>query len=775
MEIGRFINFVRLSFICVFICLTYKYSISDENRWSTNGPAGGSVHSIEIHPQNPQIIFIGTIHNGIYKTTDGGNLWNHIETDDQLRCMREIAIHPYAPDTIYATSTEGIFKSSDNGVNWIKLYPPQGIDNEYSAFVIHPDEPSLLFAGGPFNEWKSTDGGQNWEQLNIPRLVGVEDFAIDPSNTDIIYLVTNTTYYGYGIFKSTDRGHSWLSIQNNIAGEFFCWSIDIDPQNSLIVYLGLHNPNGTDSCLFKSTNGGQSWTEVSPRDLTIGGFFKVSVSPYENNTIFACSINDGIFISTDGGLNWGRSNEGLKVLLLASIEFDIINNIIYLAVYYDGIYKSINNASSWQKISTNINIAICQGLAISPITASNAFVATVSGLQRTVDGGQSWEYVDVGFPPYHGTGDVEFDLFNPTFIYLCTHHRFWVNPILETGFYRSTDNGDTWHFFNNGLPGENSYVDIAISYLGNDNRRIFLSSYRGIYYSDDIGQTWNQCTSGIPQNTYINALAVAPSDQNIVAAGTGWLNNQVFLSSDRGGSWYRLYNYPDTTGWAVMDIKFHPFDALHIYVGTDGAGIFESADGGDSWASILNDLPADPDYPTVGGIAINPYNPSNMFVSSSRYGIYQSHNGGQNWEPFNNGLDTTATAGHIEFAAADTNHLYFASTERSVWTITRTPTGIDDKSIKLPAEISIETYPNPFNSEIIIKYNSNSSERITLNIYDIMGRKVKTLIDETARAGLNTARWNGTNEDNKNCPSGVYFARLEAGVVSKTAKMVLLK
>ena len=251
---------LRTCQVCIILLAVCTIPISlraDENQWSITGPPGGSVKCIEIHPQNPQIIYVGTIQNGIYKTIEGGDTWYHLETPDQLVCMRQIAINPDTPDTVYATSTSGIFKSSDGGANWTKLYPPQGADNEYEAFLIHPSNTNLLFAGGAMNEWMSTNGGQNWVQLNVPHLVGIVDMAVDPSNTDVIYMATNTAFYGHGIYKSTDRGQSWTDIQNNISGMLFGHCISIDPQNTQVLYLGMENPDGIDNCLFKSTNGGQ--------------------------------------------------------------------------------------------------------------------------------------------------------------------------------------------------------------------------------------------------------------------------------------------------------------------------------------------------------------------------------------------------------------------------------------------------------------------------------------------------------------------------------------
>lgn len=774
----KFNSKMSLNFIIclLFYTLLTSQLIADENSWSTNGPSGASVYSIELHPQNPQIIYIGTIQNGIYKTTDGGNVWSHLYADAQISCMREIAIHPNAPETVYATSTEGMFKSFDNGASWSKLYPPQGVDNEIIAFLIHPDEPNLLFAGGPLNEWKSTDGGQSWQQLGIPHLAGIRDIALDPSNHDNIYLVCNTTFMGAGVFKSTDRGQSWQNIQNNLVGEFFAGSMAVDFLNPSVVYVGFSNYSDTDSCLFKSTDGGQTWQDITPPNLSISTIERVAVSTFENNTVYACTRADGVFKSTDGGATWESCNEGLRIYLIASIGFDALGRIIYLGTYRDGIYRSIDNGATWQKISFNINASSCQGLTISPNNPDYGYVATVGGVYRTTNMGMTWEYIPVGYSLYHGPGDILIDNHLESNIYLCTHHRHLSNPISQTGFYRSTDNGITWNFFNNGLPADDSYHQIALSYEGNNNRRIFLSSFRGIYYSDNLGEDWNICSNGMPPDNWFTAMEISPLDPDVIAAGDEY--NRIFISYDRGVNWSQLPELPDMSGWYINDIEFHPYDPDQIYVASGDVGLFKTTDGGQDWLNINNDLPVDPHAPVVSGIAVNPYNPSNVFVSSSRYGIYQSHNGGQNWEAFNTGLDTTATAGFIEFAAADTNQIYFASKSRSVWTITRTTTDVGDRIVELPSAIAIRAYPNPFNSQVTIEYEINKTTRISIDLYDILGKKVRTLSEGRMPAGKHKKIWNGENDAGRVCPSGVYFARLiqeESDTGGKPIKLILLK
>jgi photosystem II stability/assembly factor-like uncharacterized protein len=198
------------------------------------------------------------VQNGIYKTSDSGNSWSHIESTVLYENQRVISIHPTAPETIYAATAGGLFMSSNSGQDWIMLYPPYHETNEYRAFAIHPIHPNILFAGGVMDQWKSTDGGQSWYQLNIWPRVGIEDFVMDPLDPETMYLTSGSIPYGLGIWKSTDTGDSWFPIQNNIDSSYaFGSDLALDPVDSDILYFGLGDPDGVSGrLLWKSTDGG---------------------------------------------------------------------------------------------------------------------------------------------------------------------------------------------------------------------------------------------------------------------------------------------------------------------------------------------------------------------------------------------------------------------------------------------------------------------------------------------------------------------------------------
>jgi len=741
---------------------------ADENAWTTNGPYGGSVLTIAIHPFDNQIIYIGTVQNGIYKTTDGGESWNHLGNGHQFSCMRDISIHPFGPDTIFAATTDGIFKSTNGGDDWAFIYTPEYPQNEIISILIHPEQPELIFAGGPVNEWKSIDGGSTWERLPVPRNTGIEDISIDPGNPDILYFVSNSMASGNGIWKSEDRGQTLFSIQNNIDSSGYGKDIEVDYENGNILYLAVSSVFDTlGACLYKSENGGDSWFDISPDELTLPYIFKVVIYPSEQNTVFLCTSDDGVFRSHDGGDTWQSVNSGLNIWQIPTMEIDLDNYIIYLGTFYDGIYKSITNGENWQKISSNISSSPCKNIDACSINPGKAYVTMNSGLFRTSDLGESWERVEVGIHPFNAPTAIFIDKLDPYNLFMTSGPQT-LFPINAAGFHRSEDDGASWTFFNDGLPEYNFYVDINIAYQNQEARKIFLASRQGVYYSEDNGESWLLCNNGLPQNRYYRVIDICPSSQNVIASGNN--ENEVFLSIDCGVSWVQLADLPYQPYSRIMDIEFNPNNPNEIYVSSYKNGIYKTDDGGFTWENINANLPVGSGYILISSILINRYNTNNIFVGLNGFGIFQTFNGGISWESLNAGLDTTCRVDMLKFAHDDTTELFLSTLDRSVWTITRTQTGIADKGDILPSETSLSNYPNPFNASTNIKFSLPNSADVKIDIYDILGRRVSTIVNEHLFAGYHSVIWNPVD-----LSSGAYFYKIEAGEYEISKKMILLR
>ena len=172
----------------------------------------------------------------------------------------------------------------------------------------------------------------------------------------------------------------------------------------------------------------------------------------------------------------------------------------------------------------------------------------------------------------------------------------------------------------------------------------------------------------------------------------------------------------------------------------------------------------------MSGIAINSLNPDNIFVSADHYGVYQSHDGGDSWEEFNEGLDTYYSNSHIIIDPNDTSRVILATDLQSVWTITRTATGIEDNVIALPSSVNLGAYPNPFNAATRITFNTNAASNIKADIYDVLGRHVVNIVNEYLYPGYHSVVWKP-----EAISTGQYYLKLDDGNSVNTQKMMYIK
>ncbi|MGB9831767.1 MAG: VPS10 domain-containing protein, partial [Fervidicoccus fontis] len=226
---------------------------------SKDGLYGGSVYSIAIDPKNTSTIYAGTGY-GIFKYSNDGMRWTQIGL--KIYKVWSISINPQNTQIIYAGTNGGIFKSVDGGENWVKI-----LNAEHSEVIIDPIDTQTVFASvfgsvfayKEYGMFKSTDGGTTWKKIRDHPFTSI---AIDPSNTQIIYIGSESS-----VFKSTDGGLNWVKIDNGLPkvspSEFLYYeSLAIDPTNTQIIYAGT-DVSGADHGIFKSTNGGKSWTKIN--------------------------------------------------------------------------------------------------------------------------------------------------------------------------------------------------------------------------------------------------------------------------------------------------------------------------------------------------------------------------------------------------------------------------------------------------------------------------------------------------------------------------------
>jgi photosystem II stability/assembly factor-like uncharacterized protein len=325
-------------------------NIAEANTWIGIGP-WVNINALVIDPVTPSILYAGT-DGGLFKSTNGGESWNAINSGLGDYDILDLAIDPVTPTTIYAAvafhtlAGGGVFKSMDGGNSWSAAR--KGLPNYVSKLAIDPLTPTTLYAV-TFSEgvYKSTNGGESWRAANKglsaenPALV----LAIDPAMPGTLYLGT----YSGGVFKSTDSGGNWSAVNTgidlNTEYENAVDKLVIVPATPSTVFAVTRYRG-----VFKSTDGGQDWTafDIGPVLPYAAGPLLMPdlVSPA---TLYLIKSVDEIYKSTDGGIHCeAYSSTGLlnnsPNLFITVLAIDPMNtNILYLGTHGGGIFTNQTN------------------------------------------------------------------------------------------------------------------------------------------------------------------------------------------------------------------------------------------------------------------------------------------------------------------------------------------------------------------------------------------------------------------------------------------------
>jgi photosystem II stability/assembly factor-like uncharacterized protein len=626
------------------------------NAWTTNGPEGGGITTLAIDPQTPTTVYAGTWGAGVFKSTNGGANWSPANTGLPSPAISALAVDPLTPATLYGgTSDAGVFKSTDGGGSWSPINT--GLTNlRILALAIDPHSPTTLYAGtdggvfkssdggsrwsAPTNHlyadtlaidpqapatlyagsFKSTDGGSSWSATGLTSLdVSVYALAIEPQTPATLYAGTNG-----GVFKSTDGGANWRAANTGLTRPLgvSVWALAIDPQTPTTLYAGTTGAFAGAGGVFKSIDGGDSWSAVNTGLPGFPGFAGqlpgnatvLAIDPRTPATVYAGALGRylsdsmvpgmGVFKSTDGGKNWNSVNAGLTAIPVRKLAIDPqARATLYAGALGAGVFKSTDGGTSWSSVN-DLRLIRSTGiydLAVDPQTPTNIYVSSTGNLMKSTDGGMSWAAT--------GPSSIQalaIDPHAPATLYAGTEFRV----------LKSTDGGTTWRA--TGFR-QNSVFALAIDpqapatlYAG--TRRFYLNGDRaGVVKSTDGGASWSAVNTGLP-NAAVVALAIDPQTPTTLYAGTFFDRSAgvggVFKSIDGGDTWSAV-----NTGLTNLDVRalaIDPQTPATLYAGTYGGGVFKSTDGGVSWSAFnpgLTNL-------FVESVVVDPRRPTTLYAST---------------------------------------------------------------------------------------------------------------------------------------------------------------
>jgi photosystem II stability/assembly factor-like uncharacterized protein len=351
----------------------------------------GFFHDLAVDPVTPLVLYASS-DDGVYKSTDGGRRW--FRSSNGLTVQRPIvlAIDPKTPSTIYAGSglfssnTPTVFKSTDGGANWGPLASTSPFQFA-SVIAIDPLTPSNIYVyNGVIT--KSTNGGASWNPPGTNAPGSVSSIAIDPSNPLNVYAAGNN-----GIHKTTDGGANWSPAVNGMPNPVSVGRVAIDPAHPSTLYAN------TSAGVYKTTDGGANW---SPSLSGIGLSRLIVVDPSDGSTVYAYvgkpsgSFNTSfaLYRTTDGGANWVALNAAPPTQLsaLAIDPFNRANLYVIIDTFSfgdsDGFLLKLAPAGNSIVYSTLLggrvstapanNIITDQGTAVAVDAQGAAYVAGVS-------------------------------------------------------------------------------------------------------------------------------------------------------------------------------------------------------------------------------------------------------------------------------------------------------------------------------------------------------------------------------------------------------------
>jgi photosystem II stability/assembly factor-like uncharacterized protein len=640
----------------------------DSMRWRMIGPfrGGRTVGATGVVGQ-PNLFYIGVNNGGVWRTTDYGHTWNPIFDEQPTGSIGSLAVAPSNPDILYVGSGEGL------------------------------QRPDLSTGDGVY---KSTDAGKTWKHMGLRDGQQIPAILVDPHDPNRLFVAVLGHPYGAnaerGVFRSTDGGKTWQKVLYKDA-DTGAMALAFDPTSAQIVYAVLwcsrHGPwensswQGAGSGLFKSTDGGTTWRQLTKGLPTFAeglGRIGITVAPSNRDCLYAVVDADklgGIYRSDDAGESWRRVNSEQRLwgrgFDFAEVKVDPKNHdVVYVA--NTSAYRSNDGGKTFTAIKGAPGGDDYHTFWINPDNPQIILLAGDQGAVITVNGGQTWSswYNQPTAQFYHVITDNQFP--------------YWVyGGQQESGSAGVSSRGkDGQITFREWHPvGVEEYGYVAPDPL-NPN---YIYGGKVTRYDKTTGQVEDVGPVAARGDKYrflrTAPLLFSPVDPRMLLLGA----NVLFKTTDGGENWQIISpdltreapEVPDNIGTfrtpemakqprrgVIYSVAPSYKDVNTIWAGTDDGLVHVTRDGGKTWQDVTP--PGMTAWSKVAQIDAGRFDAATAYVAVNRMRlddqkphIYRTHDGGKTWQEIVKGLPDDPVNTVREDPAR--KGLLFCGTERAVY------------------------------------------------------------------------------------------------------------
>ncbi len=772
-----------------------KSAIQTRNNepWIPVGPTniGGRITDVEVHPDQPNVVYFGAAAGGLFKSSDDGLSWTPVFDEAENLAIGDFAIAPDDPQTLYVGTGEangggsslsydgnGVYRTQDGGQSWtnIGLTSVGGI----GKVEVDPKRPERIFVaamGRVFENtphrgvYRSLNSGQDWEKVLFETdSTGAIDLVINPLQPDTIYAalwervrtLKRRSYGGEtsGIYKSVDGGDSWTPLTNglpNVGPRKGRIGLSISASNPNILYAIYATQSGSLEGVYKTKNHGASWVRINTNGVPSVSFMwwfgKIQIDPKDPDKVYVPGFN--IVKTTSGGDNWSEVFIGTHVDQHAIWIHPENTDLVWLG-NDGGLFKSEDGGSNYDKISP---LPITQFYAATADpnfpnrlyggTQDNGVIRTAAGL---LDDWNILVFAD-GFSTLLAPDDPQFIL---------TESQYG-------GLRRSTDGGLSFDYvrpFSEAGDRTNWHAPLAMN--PQNSRTIYYGRHR-LYRSMDSAKNWEIVSPDLTNGPHggnlvfgtLSTIGISPLDTNLIYTGSD--DGTVYVTQDNGAAWTNISaGLPER--W-VTKIQASPFDLSTVYVtlsgykyNDDDAHVYVSKDAGQSWTPIDGNLPNIP----VNDIEIDPQS-ADLYLATD-VGVYRSENGGQSWEVLGSELPNVVVTDLVY--NPDIPGLYAATYGRSIFKYKLAPATPTTHASSF--DFKAKVFPNPSPGPLKLAFESQQEALIRITIHNLQGQFLATLAEGRFAADAHLLAF-----DLSDLPAGFYFLRISSNGKMQQQKIIL--